>query len=55
MNATENELKLAVEHLHGGSAHLVQSVPACETFAGQTVWDSVVHVFDLVLLSHKAR
>src|ERR1700730_14129431 len=42
-----DELKLAIEAQHGGTATLVQAVPVKETFEGQTVWDGVVHVFDL--------
>jgi hypothetical protein len=42
-----DQLKEAVEHLHGGTATLPQSVPVRETFQGQTVWEGVVHVFDL--------
>jgi len=47
--ASENfaQLKEAVESQHGGTATHVQSVPVKETFAGQTVWEGVVHVFDL--------
>src|SRR4051812_26378199 len=41
------ELKNAVEHTHGGTATFAQSVPVRETFQGQTVWEGVVHVFDL--------
>jgi hypothetical protein len=41
------ELKRAVEAQHGGTATLVQSVPVREEFEGKTVWDGVVHVFDL--------
>src|SRR5438309_7463916 len=37
----------AIESQHGGSASLAQSVPIRETFRGQTVWEGVVHVFDL--------
>src|SRR6266550_2970021 len=37
----------AIESQHGGSASLAQSVPIRETFRGQTVWQGVVHVFDL--------
>ena len=32
---------------HGGQATLVQTVSVRETFQGQTVWEGVVHVFDL--------
>src|ERR1700730_17073689 len=42
-----DQLKRAVESMHGGSAHLIQSVPVRETFEGKTVWEGVVHVFDL--------
>lgn len=45
---TSSELKHVVEFQHGGSATLVQSVPVTETFEGKTVWQGVVHVFDLV-------
>jgi hypothetical protein len=40
-------LKLSVEAQHGGIATFVQSVPVKEIHAGQTVWEGVVHVFDL--------
>ena len=46
MSETE-ELKRAIEQMHGGSATLAQSVPVRETFEGKTVWEGVVHVFDL--------
>ena len=42
-----DQLKNAVESQHGGTATLVQSVPVLETFEGKTVWEGVVHVFDL--------
>jgi hypothetical protein len=45
MNA--GNLKRAVENMHGGTAMLAQSVPIKETFGGKTVWEGVVHVFDL--------
>jgi hypothetical protein len=44
---SQAELKRAVESQHGGTATLVQSVPVKETFRGKTVWEGVVHVFDL--------
>jgi hypothetical protein len=43
----DTELKTAIENMHGGSATLAQSVPVRETFEGKTVWEGVVHVFDL--------
>jgi hypothetical protein len=42
-----DQLKEAVENMHGGAATLAQSVPVHETFEGKTVWEGVVHVFDL--------
>jgi hypothetical protein len=42
-----SELKIAVEHMHGGTAVLVQSVPVREVLQGKPVWEGVVHVFDL--------
>lgn len=42
-----DELKCAIESQHGGTATLAQSVPVRETFEGQTVWEGIVHVFDL--------
>jgi hypothetical protein len=42
-----NQLREAVESQHGGSARLTQSVPVKEMHNGKTVWEGVVHVFDL--------
>src|SRR5215212_2344073 len=42
-----DQLRDAVQNMHGGTATLAQSVPVRETFQGQTVWEGVVHVFDL--------
>jgi hypothetical protein len=42
-----DRLRIAVERMHGGSATLAQSVPVRETFDGKTVWEGVVHVFDV--------
>jgi hypothetical protein len=41
------ELKRAIESQHGGTATLAQSVPVKDTFEGATVWEGIVHVFDL--------
>jgi hypothetical protein len=41
------ELKRAIESQHGGTASFVQTVPVKEEFQGQTVWEGLVHVFDL--------
>jgi hypothetical protein len=40
-----DQLKQAVERMHGGKAVLAQSVPVREIFDGKTVWEGVVHVF----------
>jgi hypothetical protein len=42
-----DQLKQAVESQHGGKATLAQSVPVREKFQGATVWEGLVHVFDL--------
>jgi hypothetical protein len=42
-----DQLKRAVEVQHGATATLVQAAPVKETFKGSTVWEGVVHVFDL--------
>jgi hypothetical protein len=42
-----DQLREAVERMHGAPAALVQSVPVRESFEGKTVWEGVVHVFDL--------
>lgn len=41
------QLQQAVETRHGGTATFVQAVPVHETHNGETVWDGVVHIFDL--------
>ncbi len=43
----EGQLQTAVESLHTCFAKLVQTVPVCEAFRGQPVWEGIVHVFDL--------
>jgi hypothetical protein len=45
--AGTDQLKQVIERMHGGTATLAQSVPVKETFVGATVWEGVVHVFDL--------
>ena len=50
-----DQLKQAVEQMHGGSATLAQSAPVRETFAGKPVWEGVVHVFDLTAHPTAAR
>src|SRR5271169_3696999 len=43
-----DQLREAVERMHGGTAAFAQSVPVRETFDGETVWEGAVHVFDLI-------
>jgi hypothetical protein len=42
-----DHLKNVVESEHGGTATLVGLVPVRETLERQTVWEGIVHVFDL--------
>ena len=42
-----DQLEETVERMHGGTATFAQNVPIRETFEGKTVWEGVVHVFDL--------
>ncbi len=46
-DVSTDQLKRAVETQHGCLAALAQSAPVKETFGGETVWEGVVHVFDL--------
>lgn len=41
------ELKLAVERTHSCTAHYLQSVPVREKYTRETVWEGVVHVFEI--------
>lgn len=47
MDVSADQLQQAVESQHGGKAALVDVLPVKEVFQGQTVWDGLVHVFDL--------
>ena len=42
-----DQLKHAVEGQHGGTATLTGSVPVKEIYEGQTVWEGIVHTFNL--------
>jgi len=42
-----NQLKQAIESQHGGKATFVEFAHVNETFETKTVWEGVVHVFDL--------
>jgi hypothetical protein len=47
IEVSADQLKQAVEGQHGCKASLSQSVPVVEKHEGKTVWEGVVHVFDL--------
>ena len=47
MEVSADQLERAVEAQHGGTAVLIDAVPVKEIFEGQTVWEGIVHVFDL--------
>jgi hypothetical protein len=42
------ELRDVIRRVHGAEATHVESVPVKETFKGDTVWEGIVEVFDLV-------
>jgi hypothetical protein len=42
------DLRDVIQRLHGAEAKHVESVPVVEQHQGQTVWDGVVEVFDLI-------
>ena len=46
-DVSADQLRDAVERQHDCTARLTQSTPVTETFEGNTVWEGVVHVFDL--------
>ncbi len=47
MEVSAGQLQQAVESQHGGRATLVAAESVKEVFNGKTVWEGVVHVFDL--------
>src|SRR3954447_1138123 len=47
MDVSVDQLQRAVEGQHGGEAVVVSAEPVKETFNGKTVWQGIVHVFDL--------
>jgi hypothetical protein len=42
-----NQLRDAIERMHGGAARFSQSAPVREIFEDKIAWEGVVHVFDL--------
>lgn len=47
MAHVHEQLKRAIESLYDCTATPSQVVPVCEKFREKTVWDGIVHVFDL--------
>jgi hypothetical protein len=47
VEVSARQLKQAVESQHGGTAIWVTKLPAKEVHDGKTVWEGVVHIFDL--------
>ena len=47
-NQIIKELQKAILDLHGCKSTWVESVPVKEVFEGETVWEGVVQVFDLI-------
>jgi len=43
-----NDLKSAILNLHKCKSKWIESVPVKETFEGETVWEGVVQVFELI-------
>lgn len=43
-----DELRAVIKRLHGVDSTHVESVPIKETYKGQTVWEGVVEVFELI-------
>ncbi len=46
--STIEQLKDVIRHLHGAEPSHVESVPIMEQFNGETIWQGIVEVFDLV-------
>lgn len=44
----KTELQKAVEKLHNCKSNQIESIPVKETFQGQTVWEGIVEVFELI-------
>jgi hypothetical protein len=55
MEVSSIELRRAVESQHGGTATLVTKLPVKEVVEGKTVWEGVVHIFDLERNSKATR
>ena len=47
IDVAPDHLQQAVERMHHCTARLAQSVPVKETHGDATVWEGLVHIFDL--------
>jgi hypothetical protein len=47
VDVAPDQLQQAVERQHNCTARLIQSVPVREKFARGTVWEGVVHIFEI--------
>jgi hypothetical protein len=47
MDVSVDQLQRAVEGQHGGNAVFVEALSLEEIWNGKTVWQGVVHIFDL--------
>ena len=47
MDVSSDQLQRLVEGRHGGKAVLVDALPLKEVWNGQTVWEGIVHIYDL--------
>ena len=47
LEVAPDELRQAVERMHGCRAKLLEVATISESFEGQPVWSGLIHVFDL--------
>ena len=47
MEVSADQLRRAIEGQHGGKAVFVTKLNVKEAFDGKTVWEDIVHIFDL--------
>lgn len=48
LEASVEALQKAILDLHGCKATWIKSIPVKEIFEGETVWEGVVQIFDLI-------
>ncbi|OGT66202.1 MAG: hypothetical protein A2993_02465 [Gammaproteobacteria bacterium RIFCSPLOWO2_01_FULL_47_190] len=47
MKGISKELRQTVERLHNCKAHFAENIEVKEIFQGETVWEGVVHTFNI--------